>query len=242
MARRLLYPAVKRAEILEKRDRMKDGKNLHRMRSYLIYAVMAAVILGGCQKGGISKPSPQWICDEKADTALQTGDLESGIRLNRRILEKDPHNALAWYHLGYAYGQTGNHQLELACYEKAASAGYNRDPDLFYNLGMAYGELNRVPEAVSAFKTAVALNPESPEYHFGLGLAYTAGSDGGSAEREFLEAISIDSDHAAARFELSLLYVDSGKLPKARDQLKKILETNPSHQNARELLNRIGVE
>lgn len=206
----------------------------------IIPVLLLSVILAGCQKRVTVAPSRQWTCDEKADMAIKKGDYQSGMRLHRRILEKDPHHALASYHLGYAYGQLGQHTQEVHYYEQAVSEGYDQDADLFYNLGMAYGELNMPPKAVSAFKRAVALNPESCEYHYGLAIAYRVNSNTASAEDAFLKAIEIDPNYLDARWDLGLLYVDSGHLAKARHQLRKILAIDPSHHRAKELLNRIG--
>lgn len=200
---------------------------------------MIAIFFAGCSKRILSNSSPQWTCNASADAALQKGDYQSGIRLHQRILEKDSHHALALYHLGYAFGQLGDQKQEVFWYEKAVSEGYVQDADLFYNLGMAYGESNFPEKAVAAFNRAVALDPENAEYHYGLALAHRVNSDAASAEVELRKTIEIDPDYLDARWDLSLLYIDSGHLSKARDQLRRILEIDPSHQRAKELLNTI---
>ncbi|MBW1959946.1 MAG: tetratricopeptide repeat protein [Deltaproteobacteria bacterium] len=182
------------------------------------------------------------ICNERADEALKNKDYETGILLHQQLIERQPDNALALYHLGYAYGQTGDRKQEVYYYEKAISEGLNRNAELFFNLGMAYGELNMIPKAISAFKSAVQLNPKSADNHFGLAQAYEANADFASAEIEFLEAIEIDPKHLDARLYLSILYVDRGYFTKARSQLKKILEIDPEHQIARRMLNSIEKE
>ncbi len=70
-------------------------------------------------------------------------DYEAGILLHQHFLEKEPTNGLALYHLGYAYGQTGDHVKEVLYYEKAVSLGFS-EYHIFFNMGMAYGELNRI--------------------------------------------------------------------------------------------------
>jgi hypothetical protein len=54
-----------------------------------------------------------WVCDNQADKAMKEHDYKSTILLYKRLLEKMPTNGLAFYHLGYTYGQTVNHMKEV---------------------------------------------------------------------------------------------------------------------------------
>jgi len=92
----------------------------------------------------------KWLCDSEADEALKRQDYETAITLHERFLEKYPENALALYHLGYAYGQTGDHLKEVAYYERAISHGFKND-FIFYNLGMAYTDLSELEKSVGAY-------------------------------------------------------------------------------------------
>jgi len=57
-----------------------------------------------------------------------------------------------------------------------------------------------------------------------------------------LKAIEIDPTHLDSRLHLSLLYADMGDMQKACNQLRKILEINPTHRGAHEFLKRIEKE
>jgi tetratricopeptide (TPR) repeat protein len=189
------------------------------------------------------KPVPEktWRCNKEADDAMKRHDYEAGILLHHRLLEKEPANGLALYHLGYAYGQTGDHVKEVVYYEKAVDLGFNED-HIFFNMGTAYGELRQIENSIRAFRKALDVNPASAENHFGLALAYQVSVADNLAEKEFLEAIKIDPAHVDARLYLSLLYTDMGELEKAREQLREILEIDPAHPGAREFLERIEKE
>ena len=181
-----------------------------------------------------------WVCDNAADEALKWRNYETAIPLHEHFLENEPGNALALYHLGYAYGQTGDYLREVAYYEKAIAHGFKNDR-IFFNLGMAYGELNDMERAVTAFKKALEINPNSSDNHFGLAMAYyQSGIADKSAEEEFLKAIKLDPEDLDARLYLSILYVDMGELQEASEQLRKILQSDPTHRRARELLERIN--
>jgi tetratricopeptide (TPR) repeat protein len=102
------------------------------------------------------------ICDLNADFALGHEDYPASILLHRQLLQKLPDNALAHYHLGFAYGMTGNTSEELAEYLTAARLGL-KSWDLFLNLGLAYLGQQQFDGAIQAFTTAVALGPEHAE-------------------------------------------------------------------------------
>ena len=198
----------------------------------------------GCSKGIFAKkpvPEKTWTCDKEADEAMKRHDYEAAILLHQRLLENEPANGLALYHLGYAYGQTGDHGKEVLYYEKAMALGFKED-NIFFNLGMAYGELNQIKNSIRAFNKALDINPDSAENHFGLAFAYQRSVADKLAEKEFLKAIEIDPVHVDARLYLSLLYADMGQLQKAAVQLQKILEIDPTNRRAREFLKRIEKE
>ena len=169
-------------------------------------------------------------------------DYQAGILRHERVLEKDPTNALALYHLGYAYGQIGDHEKEVFYYEKAIALGFNTD-HIYFNLGMAYGELNEIEKSISAFKKSLEINPESSDTHFELAMAYyQKGFADKLAEEELLKAIDIEPTHMEARLFLSILYADRGETQKACHQLREILKVDPTNARALELLENIEGE
>ncbi len=210
----------------------------------LMFSLSAVCVGAGCSKvlsGKSAEPVKGWTCDKEADEAMKRNDYESGIILHQRFLEKEPKNALALYHLGYAYGQIGEHLREVSYYEKAIALGF-REEGMFFNMGMTYCEIGKAEKATSAFKEALKINPGSADNHFGLGMAYHITVTNGLAEEELLKAIEIDPRHADARLLLSLLYADWGELQKAAGQLRKVLEIDPTNDRARKFLERIEKE
>jgi tetratricopeptide (TPR) repeat protein len=223
------------------------GGSIHKGHIYAlgILGFLIALCLGaGCAKRDMVKesvPAARWACDREADEAMKRHDYQEAIRLHRRLLETEPHNALALYHLGYAYGQTGDHDREVFFYERAAGLGFE-EGHIYFNLGMAYGESNRIDEAIESFQKALKLDPDSADNHFGLALAYQRSFVDYRAEGEFLKAIELDPAHIEARLYLSMLYADRGEMEKAASQLRDILKIDPSNSGAREFLKRIEGE
>jgi tetratricopeptide (TPR) repeat protein len=77
------------------------------------------------------------VCDVAADVALGLDDYPTAIVLHRRLLQSEENNALAHYHLGFAYGMVGRGAEEISEYRAAISLGL-QTWDLFLNLGLAY--------------------------------------------------------------------------------------------------------
>lgn len=180
----------------------------------------------------------RWTCDKEADEAMKRHDYEAGTSLHKRFLEKQPGNGLALYHLGYGYGQLGDHQTEVFYYGKAIALGLETE-QIFFNLGMAYGELDETEKSIDAFKKALEINPSRAEYHFALAIAYLEVMDKKRAGEELLKVIDIDQGNLEARLLLSGLYFEEGKLQKAAEQIREILNIDPTNEEARRLLNSV---
>jgi hypothetical protein len=54
------------------------------------------------------------VCDVAADVALGLGDYSTAIALHQRALQSERNNAVAHYHLGFAYGMVGRTTEEIS--------------------------------------------------------------------------------------------------------------------------------
>jgi tetratricopeptide (TPR) repeat protein len=160
------------------------------------------LILGaGCSRVSVEKASVDKktaSCDQQADKAIEDNDYETGIRLHQRLLEKEPENPLALYHLGYAYGHMGDHQKEVYYYERAIALGM-KDESIFYNLGLAYGDLDQLENAIQAFKKAIAIEPGNLNARFDLSRLYIASGDFQEARHQLQQILKIDPSYPDAR-------------------------------------------
>ena len=154
---------------------MMIGKGLYH-RSVLIALLLNLMLMLalGCQSiQSMRKDEAEapWVCPEFADLPLRQGRFEEAVDQHSTVLSQEPDNALAHYHLGYAFGQLGLHSDEIVQYQQAINLGMERG-DLFYNLGMAYMELEEYDRAEQSFFQAVEIEPDFGENHRGLGLAH----------------------------------------------------------------------
>ncbi len=176
------------------------------------------------------------ICDPLADYFLGMEDYPEAIRRHQDVIRKNPGNALAHYHLGFAYGLMGEHQLELYQYQQAISLGLD-DWQLFLNLGLLYLETGQLRDATEVLRLATLLGPEHPESHFNLGLAYERRGMLAQAEQQMLLSLQIDPDQDDAENTLGAIYAEEGKYMRASEEWTSLVQANPNYAPARANLN-----
>jgi tetratricopeptide (TPR) repeat protein len=176
------------------------------------------------------------VCDPLADYYLGMEDYAQAIQRHRVVIKRDPSNALAHYHLGFAYGLVGEHRQELAEYQKAIALGLD-DWHLFLNLGLLYLEGGHSREAIEVLKLATLLGPRRAETHFNLGLAYERRGDLPAAEQELLLSLRLDPDQLDARNTLGAIYAQEGNYVRANEEWTELVKANPDYAPARANLN-----
>ena len=207
------------------------------MRRLLPILVLFASTLGACGFGRVTLATAgviaqDQICDVAADSALGLEDYAQAIKLHRRIVAAHPNDALAHYHLGFAYGMVGQRDEELAEYREAAKLGL-REWDLYVNLGRVYLEGGDYPAASDALRTAVVLGPNHPEAHFNLGLAYERRAMLPQAEQEMRTALRLGSDQAEASNMLAVICAEEGNQAEARRIWTELIHSQPDFTVAR---------
>lgn len=172
------------------------------------------------------------VCNPLADYFLGMEDYNEAIQRHRGVLVDDPSNALAHYHLGFAYGVTGQHRKELSEYQRAVNLGLE-DWQLFLNLGLAYLENGQVADATAVLRLATLLGPARPETHFNLALAYERRGALAQAEQEALLSLQIDPNQPDARNTLGAIYAEEGKFLRAGEEWRDLVSANPDYTPAR---------
>ncbi|MGO9607511.1 MAG: tetratricopeptide repeat protein [Candidatus Binataceae bacterium] len=176
------------------------------------------------------------VCDPVADYYLGMEDYPEAIRLHREVIESNPNNALAHYHLGFAYGLMGQHQHELSEYQKAVNLGLD-DWQLFLNLGLLYLETGQLRDATEVLRLSTLLAPDYPEPHFNLGIAYERGGMLEQAEQQMLLSLQLDPTQVDAHNTLGAIYAEEGKYVRAHDEWTELVQANPDYAPARANLN-----
>ena len=181
------------------------------------------------------------VCDPVADFYLGTENYPEAIRSHLLVVQNHPENALAYYHLGFAYGMVGDHQRELADYQKAVGLGLS-NWDLFLNMGLVYMESGRLDSASQVLQLAALLGPYHPETHFNLGLLDERLGMYQKAAQEILLSLKIDPNQDDARNILGVIYAEQGNYELAHQEWADLIKSNPGYAPARAnlaILNRI---
>lgn len=195
-------------------------------------AMLLLLILTGCAVFTREAPPVVWHCDPQADAAVEKGEWQKARQAHEALLDSQPGNCLAMYHLGYIQGRLGDRAAEIQLYQDALACGYKNDDKLYFNLGMALGDSAQFVQARSAFEKAVAIAPDHADNYFGLGLMERAIGNDDAAEKALKKAIAIAPRHWEARVALAQLYLDRNRWAEGRSQLEFILSEEPRNPEA----------
>lgn len=171
-------------------------------------------------------------CNAAADFALQAGDYRTAIALHSTILQSNENNALAHYHLGFAYGMVKRVPEEIREYRRAISLGL-KTWDLFLNLGLAYYDGHESENATTALETAVSLGPEHAETHFNLAVVYERQDRLNEALQQIIAALVLAPGDLDAANTDAVICANMGNIDSARTIWKQLVNAAPDYAPAR---------
>jgi Flp pilus assembly protein TadD len=175
--------------------------------------------------------SQDQLCDGRADYALRVEDYPRAIALHLKLLRSRSHDALAHYHLGFAYAMVGDSAKEVSEYTEAVRFGLNQW-DLFMNLGLAYLDQDELGKAISTLEIAVLLGPGHPETHFNLALAYESNHRLPDALWEISASLRLAPNDPDERNTRAIIYAELGDQKRARDEWVRLLQVAPDYTPA----------
>jgi tetratricopeptide (TPR) repeat protein len=191
-----------------------------------------ALAIAPPERDVVAAAAEEKICDPTADYYLGMENYPKAIALHEALIRQHPGKALAYYHLGFAYGVIGDRDRELANYQRAVGLGLS-DWELFLNLGRLYMETNRLDQASDAFRLAALLGPYHPETHYNLGLVYERLGALEKAEQEILLSLQLEPDQADARNTLGVIYAEEGNFVRAQREWTDLHRGLPDYAPAR---------
>ena len=198
-------------------------------------AAIGLIVVLSCLVPSNAMAAEDEICNVNADLALGLEDYPKAIASHLKLLQSQPKNALAHYHLGFAYGMMGLANEELAEYQTASRLGL-KNWDLFLNLGLAYLGQRELGPATEALETAVKLGPEHFEAHYDLAIAYEGEKRPNEALREITAARRLAPDDPDAANANAIICVEIGDTAHAQDIWTQLVRLTPDYAPARENL------
>jgi Flp pilus assembly protein TadD len=197
-----------------------------------LFVAIALVIFLPCSASSWAAASKEDICNADADFALGLADYPAAIALHRNVMRTQTHNALAHYHLGFAYGMTGRKRDEINEYLTAARLGLDKW-DLFLNLGLAYLGQNDGSNAIKSLQIAVLLGPNHPEAHYNLAIACEKGNRLGEALQEIIVSLRLAPEDPDEENTKGIICAELGNLVCARDEWEHLVQVVPDYAPAR---------
>jgi tetratricopeptide (TPR) repeat protein len=142
--------------------------------------------------------------------------------------------AIALNNVGYAIFRSGQTATAIDSYRRAQEASPHGIPELYYNLGSAYLQTNRLAEAEQAFKQCLT---EAHGNHFlahnALGIILkTKGDLNESLNHYNLALMQSGGSLSVVQFNRGLVLEKLGKKSEAAECYKKYIQASPSGLNA----------
>ncbi|MBM4104027.1 MAG: tetratricopeptide repeat protein [Planctomycetes bacterium] len=125
-----------------------------------------------------------------------------------------------------AYRQAGYWNNSIALFSHATEVTQN-NYRIFNHLGVAYGNLNRWPEAREAFQQSIRIKPDFAEAYSNLGNAYSYLDRNQEAIEACKQAIQLKPDFAEAPNNLGNAYLNLGRYPEAIEAYRQAIRLKP---------------
>jgi len=162
----------------------------------------------------------------------QTGKRTAALRLLERSAKRDPTNHRAMFYRGLILNESGLAKHDESKFKEAVraftdSAKVNgTDPEVFFQMGIAYKALEEYREALRAFEKANAINPHG-QSHYHSGEIYLTLEEYNQAQESFRSSITAQPDYGVAYTALAKLYRRFKKRTEAMVVLKNAIENDP---------------
>ncbi|MDM7913643.1 MAG: tetratricopeptide repeat protein [Candidatus Eisenbacteria bacterium] len=152
-----------------------------------------------------------------------------------RTIELAPSNSGAWMNRGLAKAQLKQTSSAVADLRKATSLAPDFAPAWSY-LGNLLQMADSTGAAIQAFKTATEKDPKNAMALRGLGLSYFKRKDYANAANVLKQATTIDPGNADSWVLYGQALAVQGQTAAGLAAIKKALEINPEHENAKKLV------
>lgn len=156
----------------------------------------------------------------------RTGNSAEAMKLYQNAIARKVEPAWVYSRLGYLQLQQGNRDAGIASYEKAAQLNPS-DCESLNDLGLAYLELERVPDAERVFKWCLATGEEYAGAYNGMGLVSVRKNDLVAARDHFEKAVRLDPELWEAQLNLGRAYKMLGDNKRARATFEAFVAKAP---------------
>ena len=163
-----------------------------------------------------------------------------GLSLAEAEVRGGPQNGDAWrMYAGVLFDEGRHAEIVDICDEHAGV--HPRSAQLQNTCGSAYGQVDRLDDAVAAYRRAIDAGLATTG-HANLGRVYARMGRTAEAEQEFQLAADAEQDPAAHHYRLGLLIerFHPERLADAAAEYRRALQLRPGYATAQEALRRVG--
>jgi Flp pilus assembly protein TadD len=137
------------------------------------------------------------------------GRNDKAIELFKTVIEQEPHYGLTYYSLGLLYAE--ENRMEEAIESPSKAAELERNPRIFYNLGIAYQQSNQPDSAERAYLQGLLIAPNDHNLMHALSVLYIQQEKYVNARPYVEELISAYPENAQLRQMRELIISGGGK-------------------------------
>lgn len=166
-----------------------------------------------------------------AQNAHRQGNHQAAMSIYQQILQKNPHQAQAWYNLAMTYIALGDNQQAMTPLQKAIANKPNYT--LAYNaLGHLHFQAGNLLAAEQLFQKALQHDPDYKEALNNLGIVFLHTDRNQQAVEIFLQLLQTFPQHPKIHNNLGNAYSHLGQYQQAISHYKQALHADPKYSDA----------
>ncbi|MFN0171944.1 MAG: tetratricopeptide repeat protein [Bryobacteraceae bacterium] len=162
--------------------------------------------------------------------ALEAKDYSAAVNHFQRVVQADPKDYAAHFHLGLAHSLLNHTESAIAAYQQVLQL----KPGLYeaeLNLGVLFLSAKKPAEALPLLEGAAARKPDQfrPRYYWAEALLETG--DAAKAAPVYVEALKLDPKSASAELGLGRAMARQKRLDEAAPHFRKAAELDPTFRD-----------
>lgn len=190
---------------------LKNGKNI----AYILFGVIIIALF--------------------SRTVIRNFDWKNQDNLWLAAAKTSPSSHQNHNNLGDLYGRQGNLEKAVAEFKTAIQLNPNY-ADAHHNLANTYSQMGEIELAIEYYQKATELNPTLWQSHQNLAAIYFKQGKFDLSENNLKEAVKISPQDPNLHYNLALVYLKQEKNQQAQQELQIVLQLDPGHQSAQQLL------
>jgi len=169
----------------------------------------------------------------------ETGRTHEALEILEQGLEQYPSSYETFIDYIKTLNNAAKYSQVIKSIDESDFNAIDLDPELWYQLGLAYLHLKEYSQAIRAYEKTISLDPNYPEVFYNLGETYFAlalkskkRANLVKASEMYRKAIELDPTFPRPFNGLGKVYHSSGDISAAMEQWKKALKVDPDHSGS----------